>query len=151
MKGEEIEIPQPIKLERTESGTTRLQIEQGWTTLETKQGNRLLGTRKKYLARQCSGGLDDNEKWEGDPLDEKREEGLRNLAEDEAPDAAAAVEVETAAVVEEFDALVATAQGKKAGGSGLRAAKLIKSERAPTIPNDNSGEGAENSEGGVGE
>ena len=45
-EGEEIEIPQPIKLERTESGTTRLQIDQGWATLETKQGNRLLGTRK---------------------------------------------------------------------------------------------------------
>merc|ERR1712146_350669 len=100
-------------LERTESGTTRLRIEQGWTTLETKQGNRLLGTRKEYMVRQCSGGLDDNEKWEGDALDKKWEEGLRTLAEDEAPDAAAAMEVETAAVVEEFDALVATVQGEK--------------------------------------
>ena len=150
-EGEEIEIPQPIKLERTESGTTRLQIDQGWATLETKQGNRLLGTRKKYLVRQCSGGLDENEKWEGGALDEKGEEGLRNLAEDEAPDAAAAVEVETAAVVEECETLVATLQGKKAGGSGLRAAKLIKSERPPIIPDDNSGEGTENSKGGGGE
>lgn len=142
-EGDEIEIPQPVKLKRTESGTARLQIDQGWATLETKQGKRLLGRRKICLTRQCFGDFDENENWEGGALDENGEEERSNLAEGKGPGAAAAEEHEAVAVAEP-EALVAT------GGSGFRAAQLIKSERAPFAPDSNSGEEADSSKVGRG-